>query len=64
MQEWWTTEWPEDAPPSRLTLTFFEQDGGTELHLTHEGVPKDDVEKYAEGWRIHYLEPMHAYFRG
>lgn len=64
VQEWSTADWPVGFAPSRLTLTFIERDGGTELHLDHEQVPKDDVEKYAEAWQRHYFAPMQAHFAG
>jgi len=62
VQEWKTTEWPENYPPSRLELTFKEKDGATELTMVHSGVPSDQADDIAQGWIDFYWEPLKEYF--
>ena len=62
VQEWKTTEWPEDYPPSRLELTFKEKDGATDLTMVHSGVPSDQADDIAQGWIDFYWEPLKEYF--
>ncbi len=61
--EWRSTEWPDDAKPSRLELHFAPTEGGTRLTMKHSNVPTGQAESYAQGWHTHYWEPMAAYFR-
>lgn len=37
------------------------QDGGTELTLTHRGVPKELIPDIEKGWRKYYWEKMKKY---
>lgn len=62
VQEWETEDWPTGAPPSRVTLAFAGQNGGTELSIEHEDLPAHAVERYAQEWRKHYLDPMELFF--
>lgn len=62
VQEWVTTEWPEDYPPSILELRFEPKGRGTELTMIHSKVPKADAERYSEGWMEFYWAPLKAYF--
>jgi activator of HSP90 ATPase len=62
VQEWVTTEWPEDYPPSRLEFTFKEVDGKTELTMVHSGIPTDQEEELKQGWIDYYWEPLKNYF--
>lgn len=59
---WQTTEWPAEYPPSSLTLEFKSDPEGTELILTQEDVPAEQVGMYDQGWRDHYWLPMYEYF--
>ncbi len=63
VQEWQTTEWPEDAPPSIAEFTFDEKDGGTELTMVHSEVPAEQAESYRQGWIDYYWDPLKAYFQ-
>lgn len=63
VQEWKTSEWPDDYPPSRLELSFKGKEDGTELTMKHSKVPKEQVKMYAEGWITYYWEPLKEYFR-
>lgn len=62
VQEWKTTEWPEDYPPSIVEFSFREKAGGTELIMVHSKVPADQVESYRQGWIDFYWAPMKEYF--
>lgn len=62
VQSWRSSEFPPDAPDSRLDLTFTEVDGGCELMLVHSGIPIGQGASYAQGWEDHYFVPMLAYF--
>jgi len=63
VQEWTTTQWPKDYPPSILELSFISKEDGTELIRTHSRVPAEQVESYKQGWIDYYWEPMKEYFR-
>jgi uncharacterized protein YndB with AHSA1/START domain len=39
-----------DERPTVVTIEFHEQDGGTELVLTHRGLPPKEVEGHRQGW--------------
>lgn len=61
-QEWVTTEWPEDYPPSKLEFTFKEVDGETELTMVHSDIPTDQEEELKQGWIDYYWKPLKNYF--
>ena len=63
VQEWSTTDWPDDCPPSRLEITLEARKHGTEISLAHTGVPVEQAEDYAQGWHDFYWEPMRKYFK-
>ena len=62
VQEWVTTEWPENYPPSRLEFTFKEVDGNTELTMVHSEIPTDQEEELKQGWIEYYWQPLKTYF--
>ena len=62
VQEWVTTEWPENNPPSRLEFTFKEVDGKTELTMVQSNVPTDQEEELKQGWIDYYWKPLKNYF--
>ena len=49
--------WPKDHF-SRVTFEFDEEDGGTMLNFTHEGIPDNDFESVKDGWRDFYWDQM------
>jgi activator of HSP90 ATPase len=61
VQEWRTTEWPKDSPPSIVDFTFKEKKGGTELTLVHSRVPTDQAASYRQGWIDAYWKPLKEY---
>jgi uncharacterized protein YndB with AHSA1/START domain len=62
VQSWRTTEFPEGADDSTLTITLDEVDGGTKVTLHHEHVPEGQGEAYQKGWDDYYFTPMGQYF--
>ena len=62
VQDWETTEWPKDAPPSRLALSFEAAKGGTAIKMVHSNVPADQADSLRQGWIDYYWTPLKAYF--
>jgi uncharacterized protein YndB with AHSA1/START domain len=60
---WRTTEFPDEAPDSRLEVLFEPEGDGTRLTLVHTDIPAGDGDKYEDGWIDYYFEPMQRYFR-
>jgi activator of HSP90 ATPase len=63
VQEWVTSEWPQDYPPSRLELTFKDVGGNTELTMLHSDIPAEQANELAEGWTDFYWKPLKDYFK-
>jgi len=62
VQEWASTDFPKDHPPSKLELTFKEVPKGTEITMVHSNVPKEQADETAEGWTEFYWNPLKEYF--
>ena len=63
VQSWRSTEFPQDAPDSTLTVTLEELgDEGTQVTLTQEGIPEGQSEAFIDGWEKFYFDPMTKYF--
>ncbi|MBL8919923.1 MAG: SRPBCC domain-containing protein [Myxococcaceae bacterium] len=62
VQKWRTTEFPDSHPDSTLTIELTEVAGGTEVKLTHTGLPKGQSADYDTGWKDYYFDPMEKYF--
>lgn len=62
VQEWRTTEWPEDYGSSTLEINLREKGDGTEISLVQTKVPKSQVEYYRQGWQDFYWKPIKEYF--
>jgi activator of HSP90 ATPase len=58
VQEWFGGEWPK---PSILTILLKEKKGVTEIKITHAGMPSDEFQDVADGWKDYYLGPMKEY---
>ncbi len=63
VQEWSTSEWPEEMPPSHLEITLNKKDQGTELILVQTNVPAEQYDDYAQGWHDFYWKPMREYIK-
>jgi activator of HSP90 ATPase len=62
VQDWRTTEWPDGAPDSKLTLTLKVVKGGTEITMVHSNVPAEQADSYRQGWIDFYWRPLEQYF--
>ena len=62
VQAWRTSEFPDDAPDSRLEILFEEATEGTKVTLIHSDMPEDQVDSYRQGWEDFYFKPMKEYF--
>jgi activator of HSP90 ATPase len=63
VQEWKTTEWPTDYPPSIVEFTFRQTKDGTELTMVHQNVPAEQTNSYRQGWIDFYWKPLKKYFK-
>ena len=62
VQGWRTTEFPAEAPISRLEIWLEEGDDGTHMKLVHSEIPDGQAEDYLQGWDEYYYAPMKVYF--
>jgi uncharacterized protein YndB with AHSA1/START domain len=62
LQSWRTTEFPDDAPDSRIELTLVPEDTGTRITVRHWDIPPGQGGNYEKGWHEHYFSPMRQYF--
>ena len=62
VQAWRTSEFPDDAPDSRLEVLLVETKTGTKVMLTHTEIPKGQADEYKQGWEDFYFKPMKEYF--
>lgn len=59
---WRTTEFPAEAESSTVELQITDLGDSCEINIYHYGIPEGDGDKYREGWKQFYLNPMRAYF--
>lgn len=62
VQAWRTSEFPDNAPDSRVEILLEEVESGTKLTIIHSDMPEDQVESYRQGWDDFYYKPMKEYF--
>jgi activator of HSP90 ATPase len=62
VQEWKTTEWPDEYPPSEVVIQLEKKGKGTELIMIHSKVPSEQAENYKQGWIDFYWKPLKEYF--
>ncbi len=62
IQEWITTDWPKDYPPSQVAWIFTPRKDGTMVMLIHSEVPAAKYESFRLGWIDHYWNPLKKYF--
>ncbi len=62
VQAWRTSEFPVEAPDSRLEVLLEEVTGGTKVTLVHSNLPEGQAESYRQGWDDFYFKPMKEYF--
>jgi activator of HSP90 ATPase len=63
VQEWMTTDWPKDYPPSKFELTFKAVPEGTEITMIHSNIPQQQKQELAEGWAEFYWIPLKRHFK-
>ena len=61
-QAWRTSEFPEEAPDSRVEILLEETNGKTKLTLVHTNIPAEQAESYKQGWEDFYFKPMKEFF--
>ncbi len=54
-QDWYGGKWDT---PSKLSFSFSENDGNTEIKMIHTDVPDDAAKDIEQGWREYYLGPI------
>ena len=64
VQAWRTTEFPDEAPDSRLEVWLEEDDRGVQIRLVHSEIPDGQGEDYRQGWDEYYFAPMQEYYSG
>ena len=64
VQAWRDERFPEGIFSMVTVNLTASGDGGTELVLTHRGVPKDLIPRTEQVWRDQYWNKMKAYLRG
>jgi activator of HSP90 ATPase len=62
VQSWRTSEFPEDAPDSRLELTLERVNSGTKFTICHSNIPDGQADGYEVGWEDYYFKPMREYY--
>lgn len=62
VQAWRTTDFPAEAPDSRLEVHLAPAKGGTTVTLVHSGIPTGQSAGYRQGWSEYYFGPMKEYF--
>jgi activator of HSP90 ATPase len=62
VQAWRTTEFPKDAPDSKLEVLLEAEGKGTRMTLIHTNIPDGQGDGYKQGWEEYYFEPMKKYF--
>ena len=63
VQEWSSTDFPKNYPPSKLELTFREAPKGTEITMVQSYVPNELSEEIADGWTEFYWDPLKKFFK-
>jgi len=62
VQAWRTSEFPDEAPDSRLEVKFEEVNDGTKVTIIHTNMPDEQVDSYRQGWEDFYFVPMRSFF--
>jgi activator of HSP90 ATPase len=57
VQTWRADDWPQ-GHYSRVTFSLTKTAGGTRLVFTQTGVPEDQYDDIAQGWKDYYWAPM------
>jgi len=63
VQTWRTTEFPEDAPDSKIEILITKTKNGSKLTINHSELPPGEAPEYKQGWKEYYFVPMKEYFK-
>ena len=64
VQSWRTTDFPAEAPDSRLEVILEKARGGTRITILQTEIPAGQGASYRQGWIDYYFTPMKKYFAG
>ena len=62
VMSWRTTDFPKDAPDSRVEIHLEALGPSTRILVLHTEIPEGQAEKYKALWNEKYFAPMRAYF--
>lgn len=62
LMAWRTTDFPREAPDSRVEIHFEALGGSTRATVLHTDIPEGQGETYRATWNDKYFGPMRAYF--
>ena len=62
VQSWRSSEFPQGAQDSRITVDFLPVPGGTLIKLKHVDVPMGQTKVYKPGWVNFYFKSLARYF--
>jgi hypothetical protein len=62
VMSWRTTDFPREAPDSRVEIHFEALGGSTRVTILHTDIPEGQSEKYREAWNEKYFTPMRTFF--
>jgi uncharacterized protein YndB with AHSA1/START domain len=63
VQSWRSTDFPSEAPDSRLEVCLAPRKDGAEITFLHSGIPEGQGHEYEARWLDRYLTPMRQYFK-
>jgi activator of HSP90 ATPase len=63
LHSWRTEEFPRNAENSFLEILLEDVKEGCKLTLNHWDIPENQGEKYKQGWKESYFDPMKNYFK-
>lgn len=62
VMSWRTTDFPREAPDSRVEVHFEALGGSTRVTVLHTEIPEGQSEKCRESWNEKYFGPMRTFF--
>ncbi len=64
VQSWKSSDFPQYSGFSRIEVILTPLNGATELTVIHTDIPEGLGDKFRQGWKEHYFDPMQRYFKG
>jgi activator of HSP90 ATPase len=62
VQSWRSSDFPDDAPDSKVEIDLVAVPEGTRVTLKHTNIPSGQAKSYESGWRDFYFEPMQEHW--